>query len=97
MCSCGQLQSASFLVVAPNVLFGLDMEKIPVPSMLSSEGFIVDSFYMCFGRDGIGRMSFGDKGSPDQEETSFNLNPSYMHKKGIEKGTLISISEPVVI
>lgn len=74
---CGQVQSGSFLdVAAPNGLFGLGMEKISVPSMLSREGFTADSFSMCFGRDGIGRISFGDKGSPDQEETPFNLNPS---------------------
>lgn len=56
------------------------MEKISVPSILSKEGFTADSFSMCFGPDGIGRISFGDKGSPDQEETPFNLNalhPTY--------------------
>ncbi|KAJ7944117.1 aspartyl protease family protein 1-like [Quillaja saponaria] len=75
---CGQIQSGSFLdVAAPNGLFGLGMEKISVPSILSKEGFTADSFSMCFGRDGIGRISFGDKGSPDQEETPFNLNPSH--------------------
>lgn len=75
--SCGQVQSGSFLdVAAPNGLFGLGMEKISVPSILSSEGFTADSFSMCFGHDGIGRISFGDKGSPDQEETTFNLNPT---------------------
>ncbi|XP_061376430.1 aspartyl protease family protein 1 isoform X2 [Gastrolobium bilobum] len=75
---CGQVQSGSFLdVAAPNGLFGLGMEKISVPSMLSREGFTADSFSMCFGRDGIGRISFGDKGSLDQDETPFNLNPSH--------------------
>ncbi|KAK6237286.1 hypothetical protein QUC31_002755 [Theobroma cacao] len=74
---CGQVQSGSFLdVAAPNGLFGLGMEKISVPSILSQEGLTADSFSMCFGHDGIGRISFGDKGSPDQEETPFNLNPS---------------------
>lgn len=74
---CGQVQSGSFLdVAAPNGLFGLGMEKISVPSMLSREGFTADSFSMCFGRDGIGRISFGDKGSLDQDETPFNVNPS---------------------
>jgi len=76
-CRCGQIQSGSFLdVAAPNGLFGLGMEKISVPSMLSREGFTADSFSMCFGSDGIGRISFGDKGSFDQDETPFNLNPS---------------------
>ncbi|XP_028776608.1 aspartyl protease family protein 1 [Neltuma alba] len=75
---CGQVQSGSFLdVAAPNGLFGLGMEKISVPSMLSREGLTADSFSMCFGHDGIGRLSFGDKGSPDQKETPFNLNPSH--------------------
>jgi hypothetical protein len=75
--SCGQVQSGSFLdVAAPNGLFGLGMEKISVPSILSSKGLTADSFSMCFGRDGVGRISFGDKGSSGQEETPFNLNPS---------------------
>lgn len=75
---CGQVQSGSFLdVAAPNGLFGLGMEKIAVPSILSQEGLTSDSFSMCFGHDGVGRISFGDKGSPDQEETPFNLNPSH--------------------
>lgn len=78
---CGQVQTGSFLdIAAPNGLFGLGLEKISVPSILSKEGFIADSFSMCFGPDGIGRISFGDKGSPDQEETPFNLNalhPTY--------------------
>ncbi|GLU19726.1 hypothetical protein SLE2022_359590 [Rubroshorea leprosula] len=75
---CGQVQSGSFLdVAAPNGLFGLGMEKISVPSILSQEGLTADSFSMCFGRDGVGRISFGDKGSADQNETPFNLNPSH--------------------
>ncbi|MBA0560682.1 hypothetical protein Golob_017566 [Gossypium lobatum] len=75
---CGQVQSGSFLdVAAPNGLFGLGMEKIAVPSILSQEGLTANSFSMCFGHDGIGRISFGDKGSPDQEETPFNLNPPH--------------------
>ncbi|KAL9245625.1 hypothetical protein vseg_019252 [Gypsophila vaccaria] len=73
---CGQVQTGSFLdVAAPNGLFGLGMENISVPSLLSREGFTADSFSMCFGRDGVGRISFGDKGSSDQNETPFNVNP----------------------
>lgn len=76
LCSCGQVQSGSFLdIAAPNGLFGLGMEKISVPSILSRDGLTANSFSMCFGHDGIGRISFGDMGSPDQEETPFNLNP----------------------
>ncbi|KAF8377780.1 hypothetical protein HHK36_031165 [Tetracentron sinense] len=78
---CGQVQTGSFLdVAAPNGLFGLGMEKISVPSILARAGLTADSFSMCFGRDGMGRISFGDKGSPDQEETPFNFNqlhPTY--------------------
>ncbi|XP_022752168.1 aspartyl protease family protein 1-like [Durio zibethinus] len=75
---CGQVQSGSFLdVAAPNGLLGLGMEKIAVPSILSQEGLTTDSFSMCFGHDGVGTISFGDQGSPDQEETPFNLNPSH--------------------
>ncbi|KAJ9172623.1 hypothetical protein P3X46_015838 [Hevea brasiliensis] len=75
---CGQVQSGSFLnTAAPNGLFGLGMEQISVPSILSRQGLTADSFSMCFGSDGVGRISFGDKGSPDQEETPFNLNPSH--------------------
>ncbi|KAH0689317.1 hypothetical protein KY289_016675 [Solanum tuberosum] len=45
----------------PNGLFGLGHEKISVPSMLSREGFMEDSFSVCFGSDGAGQISFGDK------------------------------------
>ncbi|KAL3525228.1 hypothetical protein ACH5RR_013600 [Cinchona calisaya] len=73
---CGQVQTGSFLdVAAPNGLFGLGLEKISVPSILSQKGYTADSFSMCFGRDGTGRISFGDKGSLYQEETPLNVNP----------------------
>ncbi|KAJ6915560.1 hypothetical protein NC652_018256 [Populus alba x Populus x berolinensis] len=70
-------QSGSFLdIAAPNGLFGLGMEKISV--LVSYLGGINSRFFsMCFGHDGIGRISFGDKGSPDQEETPFNVNPAH--------------------
>ncbi|XP_018501822.2 aspartyl protease family protein 1-like [Pyrus x bretschneideri] len=75
---CGQVQSGSFLdVAAPNGLLGLGMQNISVPSILSREGFTSDSFSMCFGHDGVGRINFGDRGSPGQEETPFNYNPSH--------------------
>nr|GEV01765.1 aspartyl protease family protein 1-like [Tanacetum cinerariifolium] len=75
---CGQVQSGSFLdIAAPNGLFGLGLEKISVPSILSREGYIADSFSMCFGHDGTGRISFGDKGSFEQEVTPFNLDSSH--------------------
>lgn len=73
--SCGQVQTGSFIdIAAPNGLFGLGFEKVSVPSILFREGYIANSFSMCFGRDGTGRLNFGDKGSLDQEETPFNMN-----------------------
>lgn len=73
--SCGQVQTGSFLdVAAPNGLFGLGMEKVSVPSILASAGLTSDSFSICFGRDGVGRISFGDRGSSDQNETPFSVN-----------------------
>ncbi|KAF6153520.1 hypothetical protein GIB67_027387 [Kingdonia uniflora] len=73
---CGQAQTGSFLDgAAPNGLFGLEMEKLSVPSILSSAGFTANSFSMCFGYDGTGRISFGDKGSSlDLKETLFSVN-----------------------
>ncbi|CAL9759083.1 unnamed protein product [Musa acuminata subsp. burmannicoides] len=78
---CGDRQSGAFLDgAAPNGLFGLGMEKVAVPSILSSKGFTSNSFSMCFGEDGVGRINFGDKGSSDQQETAFFIDsrhPSY--------------------
>lgn len=62
---------------APNGLFGLGMDNISVPSTLASKGLAANSFSMCFGGDGIGRIVFGDKGtSSDQGETPFKLHQS---------------------
>ncbi|KAI3995680.1 hypothetical protein MKX01_031453 [Papaver californicum] len=78
---CGQVQTGAFLESgAPNGLFGLGMGKASVPSILSSQGLVADSFSMCFGFDGVGRINFGDKGSSDQDGTPFNLrqqHPAY--------------------
>ncbi|KAL3525229.1 hypothetical protein ACH5RR_013601 [Cinchona calisaya] len=78
---CGIMQTGVFLEgTAPNGLFGLGMESISVPSVIASKGIVVDSFSMCFGNDGIGRIIFGDKGGSDQGETPFNLDqlhPTY--------------------
>nr|XP_043608127.1 aspartyl protease family protein 1-like isoform X2 [Erigeron canadensis] len=75
---CGQVQTGSLLhVAAPNGIFGLGMEKLSVPGILAREGYIADSFSMCFGHDGTGRISFGDKGSIDQEETPFCFDASH--------------------
>ncbi|XP_072968328.1 aspartyl protease family protein 1-like [Typha angustifolia] len=78
---CGRVQTGAFLAdVAPNGLFGLGLSNISIPSILSSQGLISNSFSMCFGTDGYGRITFGDKGSTDQSETPFNVdkkNPFY--------------------
>lgn len=72
---CGMIQTGSFLDgAAPNGLFGLGMENLSVPSILASNGLAANSFSMCFGPDGAGRINFGDKGSSDQGETPFNLD-----------------------
>ncbi|KAI3894800.1 hypothetical protein MKX03_000042 [Papaver bracteatum] len=77
---CGQVQTGIFLDgVAPNGVFGLGIAKTSVPSILSSQGLIANSFSMCFGFDEMGRIKFGDKGSSDQNETHFNLlHPTYV-------------------
>uniref|UniRef100_A0A7N0TUX6 Peptidase A1 domain-containing protein n=1 Tax=Kalanchoe fedtschenkoi TaxID=63787 RepID=A0A7N0TUX6_KALFE len=78
---CGQVLTGSFLKGgAPNGLFGLGIEDESVPSILAKQGLISNSFSMCFGPHGIGRISFGDLGSSDQGETPFTLNnphPTY--------------------
>lgn len=75
---CGMVQTGSFLDgAAPNGLFGLGMNNISVPSILANQGLAANSFSMCFGPDGIGRISFGDKGSSEQGETPFNLGQSH--------------------
>ncbi|CAM0952761.1 unnamed protein product [Alopecurus aequalis] len=78
---CGQLQTGSFLgSAAPNGLLGLGMDRKSVPSLLASNGIAANSFSMCFGEDGHGRINFGDSGSSDQLETPLNIykqNPYY--------------------
>ncbi|KAJ4775382.1 Eukaryotic aspartyl protease family protein [Rhynchospora pubera] len=75
---CGEVQTGSFLDGgAPNGLMGLGLSQISVPSIIANNSLIsiTDSFSMCFGTDGYGRLNFGDEGSPDQNETSLNINP----------------------
>lgn len=75
ICRCGMIQTGSFLDgAAPNGLFGLGMENMSVPSILASNGLTANSFSMCFGSDGAGRINFGDTGSLDQGETPLNLD-----------------------
>ncbi|XP_021728227.1 aspartyl protease family protein 1-like [Chenopodium quinoa] len=78
---CGKVETGSFLDGgAPNGLLGLGLDSISVPSMLSSQKIAANSFSMCFGDNGLGRITFGDTGSSDQSKTPFNLrkiNPHY--------------------
>nr|CAB3457749.1 unnamed protein product [Digitaria exilis] len=78
---CGQVQTGSFLgSAAPNGLLGLGMDSKSVPSLLASDGVAPNSFSMCFGEDGHGRINFGDTGGSDQQETPLNIykqNPYY--------------------
>jgi len=51
---------------------GLGRDKVSVPSVLAASGLVAsDSFSMCFGDDGVGRINFGDAGSRGQGETPF--------------------------
>uniref|UniRef100_A0A1S4DT41 Peptidase A1 domain-containing protein n=1 Tax=Cucumis melo TaxID=3656 RepID=A0A1S4DT41_CUCME len=77
---CGTVQTGIFATTAaPNGLIGLGMEKISVPSFLADQGLTSDSFSMCFGLDGYGRIDFGDTGPAGQKQTPFNtmLHQSY--------------------
>ncbi|KAI3865954.1 hypothetical protein MKX03_036813, partial [Papaver bracteatum] len=78
---CAQVQTGFYLDgTARSGLFGLGIGNTSVPSILSRKGLVADSFSMCFGLDNVGRISFGDKGSSDHEETPFNIvqqNPRY--------------------
>ncbi|CAL9246788.1 unnamed protein product [Arabidopsis halleri] len=66
---CSETQLGLFQEVAVNGIMGLAMADIAVPNMLVKAGVASDSFSMCFGPNGKGTISFGDKGSSDQLET----------------------------
>ncbi|EPS72692.1 aspartyl protease family protein, partial [Genlisea aurea] len=71
---CGIVQTGDFLNgAAVNGLLGLGMDNVSIPSILANTGLTANSFSMCFGPDGLGRIEFGDKGSADQKTTPFNL------------------------
>uniref|UniRef100_M4D8P7 Peptidase A1 domain-containing protein n=1 Tax=Brassica campestris TaxID=3711 RepID=M4D8P7_BRACM len=57
--------------IALNGLLGLGLEDYSVPSVLAKANITANSFSMCIGNviDVIGRISFGDKGYTDQQET----------------------------
>jgi len=68
-----------FKEVAVNGIMGLAIADIAVPNMLVKAGVASDSFSMCFGPNGKGTISFGDKGSSDQLETplSGTISPMF--------------------
>ncbi|KAL7083950.1 hypothetical protein ACP275_14G194300 [Erythranthe tilingii] len=78
---CGINQTGSYLSRGGmNGVFGLGMGSISVPSLLASKNITANSFSLCFGSDGYGRIEFGDKGSTEQKTTPFNVqqtNPIY--------------------
>ncbi|XP_078161342.1 aspartyl protease family protein 1-like isoform X2 [Carex rostrata] len=78
---CGEVQTGTFLdEAAPNGLMGLGIDNMSIPTILAKKGLISDSFSMCFGSDGSGRLNFGDTGSSNQSVTALNINnnsPNY--------------------
>ncbi|KAG7565278.1 Xylanase inhibitor N-terminal [Arabidopsis suecica] len=69
---CGQNQTGILQKnIAVNGVLGLGMKEYSVPSLLAKANITANSFSMCFGRiiGVVGRISFGDKGYTDQEET----------------------------
>ncbi|KAL7126407.1 hypothetical protein ABFS83_14G184900 [Erythranthe nasuta] len=79
---CGKNQTGYFLESGGGIngVFGLGMGGISVPSILASKSVTANSFSMCFSDEYFGRIEFGDKGSPEQKTTPFNLqksNPTY--------------------
>ncbi|VVB05335.1 unnamed protein product [Arabis nemorensis] len=77
---CGHNQTGLFQrTVSVNGVLGLGMKDYSVPSLLAKANITANSFSMCFGRviSFLGRISFGDKGYTDQEETPFiSVEPS---------------------
>ncbi|CAH2064399.1 unnamed protein product [Thlaspi arvense] len=77
---CGQNQTGLFQKdVSVNGVLGLGVKEYSVPSLLAKANITANSFSMCFGRvvDIVGRISFGDKGYTDQQETPFvSVEPS---------------------
>ncbi|KAG7560451.1 Peptidase family A1 domain [Arabidopsis thaliana x Arabidopsis arenosa] len=71
---CGQKQTGLFQRnTSVNGVLGLGIKDYSVPSILAKANITANSFSMCFGRviGNVGRISFGDKGYTDQEETPF--------------------------
>ncbi len=75
-CRCGQNQTGYFLngVLAPDGVLGLGTGEISVPSTLSRELGLLDSFSICTNGSGTGRIAFGDTGPITQQTTPFVSN-----------------------
>jgi hypothetical protein len=75
-CRCGQTQTGDFLngELAPDGVLGLGTGEISVPSTLSRELGLLDSFSICTNFSGTGRIAFGDKGPITQQTTPFVSN-----------------------
>ncbi|CAM6036173.1 unnamed protein product [Sphagnum compactum] len=76
---CGQTQTGDFLNgdFAPDGVLGLGTGDISVPSTLSRELGLLDSFSICTNLSGTGRIAFGDKGPITQQTTPFVSNSSF--------------------
>lgn len=69
---CGSKQTGGYLNgVAPDGLLGLGLGEISVPSFLAKDGYIRNSFSLCFSEDDSGRLFFGDQGVASQQTTPF--------------------------
>ncbi|KAK6150456.1 hypothetical protein DH2020_015388 [Rehmannia glutinosa] len=69
---CGSKQTGGYLSgVAPDGLLGLGLGEISVPSFLAKEGYIRNSFSLCFNEDDSGRLFFGNQGVAGQQTTPF--------------------------
>ncbi|TVU16244.1 hypothetical protein EJB05_39796, partial [Eragrostis curvula] len=94
---CGQVQTGLFLEgPASDGLLGLGMEKASLPNVVAASGLVAsNSFSMCFSRDGVGRIHFGDAGSRDQDETPFIVSTRKfdMRRKGQSPVVEISSSD----
>jgi len=75
---CGQTQTGYFLngEIAPDGVLGLGTGEISVPSTLTRELGLLDSFSVCTNVSGTGRIAFGDKGPITQQTTPFVSNSS---------------------
>ncbi|CAH9099107.1 unnamed protein product [Cuscuta epithymum] len=81
---CGMIETGANLEDGTiNGLLGLGFNTpLDLPGMLASQGLVPNSFSLCFGLDGKGRLAFGDKGSsahmrtpldPDDEDYNIQI------------------------